>query len=282
MKPFLYVKILRPVQWLKNLMLLFPPFLGGGIAAPGVFGKALGPVAAFCCASSATYILNDILDRKNDACHPLKKSRPIPSGRVSLAAAGLLSGLLIVLALGLGSRISEAFLIALVAYCLVSLAYSAKLKELPVVDLFCISACFLLRLIAGGEAFGVVISEWLFLCVFLLSLFLSTGKRLGEKQLLGERAGGHRKSLGEYPQGFLEGSMYMTGGAVLVTYTMYVISRHIQIYTVPLCTFGLLRYILRVKSGAGGDPTESLLKDLPLLVVGLAWALLLGWGIYFR
>ena len=149
-------------------------------------------------------------------------------------------------------------------------------------DIFCISACFLLRLEAGGSAFTIVISEWLFLSVFLLALFLSTGKRLSEKTCLGAAAVMHRKSLNAYPEGFLDGVMYMTGAAVLVTYTMYVISRHstLLIYTVPLCSFGLLRYILRIRCGKGGDPTESLLKDVPLLIVGVVWAVMVGWGIY--
>ena len=140
----------------------------------------------------------------------------------------------------------------------------------------------MLRLEAGGVAFTIDISEWLFLSVFLLALFLSTGKRLSEKIRLGTAAVKHRKTLNEYPEGFLEGVMYMTGAAVLVTYTMYVISRHsgMLLYTVPLCSFGLLRYILRIKSGMGGDPTESLLKDAPLLIVGALWTVMVGWGIY--
>jgi hypothetical protein len=129
---------------------------------------------------------------------------------------------------------------------------------------------------------GIVVSEWLFLSVFLLSIFLSTGKRLGEKQLLGTMACNHRKVLAGYPEGFLEGTMYMTGASVLVTYSMYVILRHspLLLYSVPLCSFGLLRYILRVQSGKGGDPTEALTRDVPLLMVGFAWAVLVGWGIY--
>jgi decaprenyl-phosphate phosphoribosyltransferase len=118
------------------------------------------------------------------------------------------------------------------------------------------------------------------LSVFLLAIFLSTGKRLYEKNALGENAANHRKALESYPPGFLDGTMYMTGGAVLVTYTLYVIEHQVLIYTVPLCCFGLLRYILRVKSGLGGDPTESLVRDVPLLVVGVLWVLMVGWGIY--
>jgi 4-hydroxybenzoate polyprenyltransferase len=156
------------------------------------------------------------------------------------------------------------------------------LKHYPILDIFCIAAGFLLRLQAGGETFAVTISDWLFLSVFLLALFLGTGKRLSEKNMLGDKAVIHRKSLLAYPAGFLEGVMYLTGGSVLVTYTMYVITRHSLVYTVPLCCFGLLRYMLRVQQGLSGDPTDSLIKDLPLFSVGLLWVIMIGLGIYGR
>jgi decaprenyl-phosphate phosphoribosyltransferase len=274
------LQLLRPVQWLKNLMLFFPPFLGGLLLQPGLARRGAVPVVAFCLASSATYILNDLFDRENDARHPSKRHRPIASGRVAPAAAWCISLASLAGACYLGSLISPTFLLIMTAYLVISACYSMKLKEIPLVDLFCIASGFLLRLQAGGEAFHIVISEWLFLSVFLLAVFLATGKRLGEKGSLGEEAGGHRKALLYYPEGFLQGAMYMTGSAVLVTYTQYVILRHVLIYTVPLCCFGLLRFIMRVQAGQGGDPTESLLKDAPLFVVGLLWAIMVGYGIY--
>jgi len=261
-------------------MLFFPSFLGGELLLPGVLTWAVIPFAAFCLASSSTYVLNDVLDRERDKCHPRKSKRPLPSGGITLVTALGLYCFLLLGAISLAFTVSTVFTAILLVYLLVSVSYSLYLKHLPIVDLFCISAGFLFRLQAGGEAFGVEISAWLFLSVFLLAIFLSTGKRLYEKNALGEIAVHHRKSLDSYPPGFLDGTMYMTGGAVLVTYTLYVIEHHVLIYTVPLCCFGLLRYIMRVKSGLGGDPTESLVKDVPLFVVGVLWALMVGWGIY--
>lgn len=280
MKLYGFVALLRPTQWLKNLMLYFPSFLGGEMLQPGVFAKGVVPFVSFCLASSSAYVLNDILDRERDKSHPRKSKRPLPSGRISLVAAVVVYFLLLFAAIFLAFKVSLLFVTILFTYLLVSVSYSFYLKQLPIVDLFCVSAGFLFRLQAGGEAFGVEITAWLFLSVFLLSIFLSTGKRLYEKNALGENAVSHRKTLESYPPGFLDGTMYMTGGAVLVTYTLYVIEHHVLIYTVPLCCFGLLRYMMRVKSGLGGDPTESLLKDVPLFVVGLLWALMVGWGIY--
>lgn len=277
-----YIRLLRPNQCVKNLLLFFPPFLGGVLFHPGVFSLGLLPFISFTTASSATYVLNDILDARSDANHPKKKFRPIPSGEITLSVAGGMSGFFLLLSLLLAWQVSVTFLLILLAYLVISIAYSFKLKHYPVLDIFCISAGFLMRLQAGGEAFSIVISAWLFLSVFLLALFLGTGKRLSEKKMLGDKAESHRKSLLAYPDGFLEGVMCLTGGSVLVTYTMYVITRHALVYTVPLCCFGLLRYMLRVHQGLGGDPTDSLLKDIPLFSVGLIWTIMVGWTIYGR
>lgn len=282
MKILPYLKLLRPVQWLKNLMLLFPPFLGGILFQQLLFPAVIFPIMIFCIASSAVYIINDLVDCKADKQHPTKQFRPLPSGEVATVAALFIAGFFLLSASYLASVVSIKFLILLLSYQFVSVIYSLFLKNYPVVDIFCVASGFIFRLLAGGEAFQVIVSEWLFLTVFLLALFLSTGKRYSEKNTLGGSAGLHRKALAAYPDGFLDGLLFMTGSAVLVTYSMYVITRHssLLLYTVPLCCFGLLRYILRIKSGKGGDPTESLTRDLPLFFVGITWAALVGWGIY--
>lgn len=282
MKILAYVRLLRPVQWLKNLMLVFPPFLGGTLFYEASFSMILNPFASFCIASSATYIINDLADCNADKEHPVKKYRPLPAGDVDVGTSLWLAGFFLVIALILAASVSGEFLALLLGYLAVSLLYSFSLKNYPLFDLFCIASGFILRLLAGGVAFGVHISEWLFLSVFILALFLSTGKRFSEKKSLGEQAVHHRKALFAYPAGFLDGLLFMTGSAALVTYTMYVVGRHstILLYTVPLCCFGLLRYLLRVHSGKGGDPTESLTRDLPLLLTGIIWLLMVGWGIY--
>lgn len=275
-----YLIMLRPPQWLKNLMLFFPPFLAGQALLPGIVTRGLPSFCAFCLVSSAGYVFNDLLDRKRDIHHPKKRFRPLPSGAVSIRSAALFSGMLLVSGLLLASLVSIHTLLMLTGYAVVSLSYSLILKSVPVVDLFCISAGFLIRLQAGGNLFQIPISSWLFVTVFLLAVFLSTGKRLSESRILGDVAGDHRVSLARYPDGFLAGTMYMTGCSVLVTYAMYALNKPKLICTVPLCLFGLLRYILRVISGKGGDPTDSLLKDRVLFVVGLLWVLMVFWSIY--
>ncbi len=275
-------KLLRVRQWLKNLMLFFPPFLGGTLFSTFDGSFSFRVLCAFSLVSSATYILNDIVDKEHDRYHPEKRTRPIASGQITIVSALSLSALLLVGGCLLALTISSYFFFCIICYVALSVCYSLKLKQLVLVDIFCISAGFLLRLQAGGAAFNVTISEWLFLSVFLLSLFLSAGKRVAERKQLGNDALIHRKALASYPDGYLEGSMLMTGGAVLVTYALYVINRHspVLLVSVPLCCFGLLRYSFRVQSGKGGDPTDSLLKDLPLLMVGMVWAVMIGWVTY--
>lgn len=275
-----YVRIIRPRQWLKNLMVLFPPFLSGAVFQPGLLARGIVPFIAFCLASSATYLINDLLDADQDASHPRKCQRPIPSGAVSRRSALFLGLLLAAASVVLGLWVGRTFLLFLGLYLGISWAYSWRLKQLPIVDVFCIAFGFVLRLYGGGEAFGVLISDWLFLTVFLLAVFLSVGKRLSEMVQLGADAIPHRPSLAAYPEGFLESAMYLTGAAVLVTYALYAITTPLMVYTVPLCLLGLLRYMLLVRVGGEGDPTDALLRDGMLLTIGLLWALLVGLSIY--
>lgn len=262
-------------------MLFFPSFLSGSILELQFAEKGIPAFISFCLVSSSGYIINDIADIEHDQLHPLKKFRPLPAGDLNSAYAGVFAALLLLGGISLAVILLPLrFVVYLLLYLFVTAIYSLKVKNIPLLDVFCVATGFIIRLEAGGEAFAAHISDWLFLTVFLLALFLSIGKRLTEKHNLGDGAEFHRKSLRGYPDGFLEGGMYVTGGAVLVTYSMYTISRGQLLYTVPLCCFGLLRYILRVKSGLSGDPTESLIKDAQLMVVAFAWVMAIAWEIY--
>ena len=281
MKTFVaIIRLIRPHQWLKNLMIFFPPFLSGAFLPIAMVSSGLVPFAAFCFASSANYIFNDLVDRGKDLIHPDKCNRPLPSGQVSAPMAIVLCGVLTFFSVAVSLQISKLFLYYVIIYLGLSVAYSLLLKHMPIVDAFCISFGFVLRLYAGGEAFNVQISDWLFLSVFLLATFLSFGKRFSERHQLGPEAGAHRRTLEDYPEGFLDGTLYLSGSAVLVTYAMYAITKPGMVYTVPLCVFGLLRYIMRIKAGQGGDPTDALLHDIPLLITGILWVMLVGWCVY--
>ena len=276
-----YVIMLRPRQWIKNLMIFFPPFLSGALISSSCLSVvSLISLLSFCSVSSALYIYNDLTDIEKDAMHPVKCLRPIASGKVSATAASAIaitSGLTGIVA---AFYFAHSLIPYLLLYAVVTVAYSKWLKNRPVLDLFCISSGFLIRLQAGGALFQVAISEWLFLSVFFLSLCLSCGKRLSEQNLLGEHASDHRSSLSGYPEGALDAMLLVSAATVLVTYSMYTLIHPPLVYSVPLCAFGLFRYIIRIRAGKNGDPTESLFKDVSLLCVSVLWVLIVGWSIY--
>lgn len=265
-------QLLRPKQWLKNLMLLFPPLFGGVLFTPEVLSGLIVPVLAFCLASSANYAFNDVLDADKDALHPAKKQRPIPAGRVSKQAALVASGLLLGAAFVGAIATSWQFTALLTAYVLLMGSYSLWLKHVALLDIFAIAAGFLLRLEAGGCAAHVAVSSWLFLSVFFLAVFLSTGKRFSEKLILDDDAASlHRKTLAQYPDGYLLGLMLMTGTAAMLTYALYTVGHANLLHTVPLCCLGLFRYLFWIQTGNSGDPTEALLKDRFLTGIGIVW-----------
>lgn len=278
-----YLQLLRPHQWLKSLLLLFPPFLAGGLYRIDSFTTFALPLISFSLAASSIYIINDILDQQQDVHHPQKRLRPIAAGLVTSHSALICAIFIIVVALIAAWQISVSFLLVVAFYLLISVSYSLKLKKLAIVEMFCVISGFLLRLYAGGIAYQVQLSDWLVLSVFLLALFLVAGKRLGEfNHSGGNSASMIRPVLTKYPKGFFEICLAISGAAVLVTYTLYLIRYHGNLLLIPLCCFGLLSYIARVLAGKGGDPTRALLRDPYLFVVGVAWILLVGWDTYLR
>ena len=274
-----YLKLIRPHQWLKNLMLFFPPFLAGEILNISL-SLSIFSFVAFSLTASATYVFNDVIDRHADLLHPKKCRRPLPAGKVSVIHAQYLASILIVVAFLVAWLGAPAIILWLFAYVVMSLLYTLVLKNILFLDLFAIAVFFIIRLQAGGATFEINISTWLFLSVFLLALFLSAGKRLGEIKVLGKTAADHRGTLSHYSPQLLDLILYITAGVVLLTYTMYSLQHTTLLLTVPLCCYGLLRYIWRVQKGQDGDPTASLIHDRHLLFVSLGWALIIGFGVY--
>lgn len=275
-----YFSLLRPQQWLKNLMLFFPPFLAGKLFVGYSLSECFLPFLSFSLISSSSYIFNDLLDLQSDKEHPKKCLRPLASGRVGFVSAMIMASILIVMGLLFSALFVPDLFLWLIGYLLLSALYSTILKKLLWVDLLTISVFFLIRLEAGGAAFSTKITLWLYLSVFLLALFLSTGKRLSELHQLGSLAGSHRRVLLRYSVIQLNILLYATSVTVLITYFMYCITHQALLYSVPLCAYGLFRYICRVQKGKEGDPTTALLRDPQLLVVGACWVTIVWFAIY--
>ena len=271
-----YIKELRIKHWVKNLFLFAAPFFGGVLFKDSTLYLALPAFASFSLCASAVYIINDIVDIKNDLLHPKKSQRPVASGAISKKNAVLVALMLTVTSLFISFRISPNFFGFIVLYFLIQMAYSIYLKHIAIADIFCIASGFVIRVLAGGAAFNVDISRWLLLTMFMISLVLAAGKRLGEVRLLNERAEAHRKSLDVHFISTLNEILLISSAGSLIAYSLYIVEQFpTLIYTVPVVTFGLFRYLLISKKG-GGDPTDALTGDKWLALTVLLWLFMTG------
>lgn len=274
------IRLMRPHQWLKNVFvfagLLFSQAWLNADSGPLV-QRVLLAFAAFCCLSSMVYILNDWHDRASDALHPTKRLRPLATGAVSLPMAALLAVGLLMAALGLawGNRM---LLVLLAVYAVLNLAYSWRLKQVPVVDVSIIAAGFMLRLLAGTVAVGVPPSRWLLLTGIFVALFLGFSKRKAETF---HTASAQRAVLAHYPAALLDTFMAVTMTATLTTYSLFATSPEAQqqhgerlLYTVPVVIFGMLRYTYQVHRGRGEDVARDLLRDPWIAAAGVLWLLI--------
>ncbi len=268
--------LMRPHQWLKNV------FVFAGLVFSESWGdtdrvtQVLAAFGVFCLFSSAVYIVNDWRDRTSDALHPTKRLRPLASGAVGPDAAFTLAALLLAggIALGWGNSL----LLALVGiYIASNLAYSWRLKRVPVVDVFIIALGFMLRLLAGTAGVGIPPSRWLILTGIFAALFLGFSKRRAETF---HAAASQRTVLAHYPPALLDIYVAVTMTATLMTYSLFATSPDAQaqhgerlVYTVPIVIFGMLRYAYQVHRGRGEDVARDLLRDPWIAAALVAWLL---------
>lgn len=271
------IALMRPHQWLKNVFvfagLVFSQTWGNG----PLLQRILIAFAAFCCISSLVYILNDWRDRASDALHPTKRQRPLASGAVSVPAALGLAALLLIAGIWLAAG-NRTLLLLLGIYVALNLAYSWRLKHVPVVDVSIIATGFMLRLLAGTLAVGIPPSRWLLLTGLFIALFLGFSKRKAETFHAAEQ---QRAVLEHYPSALLDTFMAVTMTATISTYSLYATSPEAQlqhgerlVYTVPVVIFGLLRYAYQVHKGHGEDVSRDLLRDPWILMALVVWLLL--------
>ncbi len=280
MKIYPYLQLLRIHQWIKNTFVLAPLVFSGKFLDLIAVKQTLLAFWAFCLASSATYVLNDLLDLEKDRLHPIKRdTRPLAAGLISPSRAKLLLFVIYFLLFSFFVfPLTRNFMIPVVIYLILNLAYSFKLKHIPVLDIFCIAAGFMLRLFAGGEAINVKISSWMLITTLSLALFLASTKRLQELRMQGDNA---RKVLKNYSIKLLESYAQISAAGALVFYGLYVISSRPELaFSIPFVIFGLFRYWYLVESkGAGESPTEVLLKDWPLAITVIAWIIFCSWKV---
>jgi len=275
-----YLKVLRIKHWIKNLFLFAAPFFGGKLFEESTLHLALPAFISFSFCASSIYIFNDIRDIERDRVHPEKRNRPIASGKIRKNIAYLLSAFLFSISLILSFKIGFYFFYFIILYFLVQVGYSIYLKTIPILDIFCIASGFVIRVLAGSAAFNVEPSRWLLLTMFMISLVLATGKRLGEVSLLEDKIAEHRNSLNSYSISTLNEILVISSSAALIAYSLYTVEQfHKLIYTVPVVTFGLFRYLMISKQGMG-DPTKAMTHDKLLAATILIWLLLVWYMRY--
>jgi 4-hydroxybenzoate polyprenyltransferase len=273
----------------KNLFVLAPLVFGRRVAELDALVPVLAALVSFCLASGAVYVFNDLADLRSDAAHPTRSRRPLASGSVTAKAAWALISACAVASLALAASIRWEVAVIVAAYLALNAGYTRTFKHVPFLDVACIAAGFLLRVLAGRAASGVTLSHWLVVCTFLLSLFLGLGKRKHEILVAG--ADGHlsRRVLALYRIQHLDLTLYATAMVTAVAYALYAVSAETilghhpraLVWTVPFMLFGLVRFVQLVMDSARPEsPTEAMVTDVPFLVNMGLWTACVFYIIY--
>lgn len=276
------ITLLRPDQWVKNLIIFGALIFARQFTDLQNVLHSLLAFGVFCLLSSAIYVVNDLHDRETDRQHPLKKNRPLASGEVAPTTGRIIAVSLILVGVGLAFLLPRHFLNISILFVAFNILYTAVLKDIVIIDVMSIAVSFVLRAVAGSYAIGVPTSAWLIACTFLLALFIGFGKRRHELVLLKDQAVGHRVTLKKYSPYFLDQLIGVVTASTVVAYTFYTLSpeikeklgvEHLEL-TIPFVLYGIFRYLYLIhQEERGGSPTQLLLTDMPILINIVLWFL---------
>ena len=286
------IQLIRPHQWIKNLIVLLPVFFGGALLRWNAVYAGLITTLAFSLTASSIYCLNDIIDINDDRQHSVKRNRPLASGAVSIVQGYILMGLMFILSMTstflLPSHQVETASVILF-YWLLNIAYCLRLKRYAIIDVCIVAFGFVLRILAGGYATNIQLSKWIVLMTFLLMLFLSFAKRRDDVVRMNETGYAPRHNTIRYNLTFINQAITITASVTLVCYIMYTMSPEtIQNFhtdylylTSVFVLLGLLRYIqISVVDKKSGDPTKVMIHDRFMQLTVLAFGLTFLFIIY--
>lgn len=272
--PRLLLKSMRPKQWIKNVFVWAALVFDRKLFQAEYFLPTLAAFVIFCLISSAVYLMNDLLDIERDRQHPVKRNRPLASGRMSRSTAVVATVVIMAICVPASLLLGKGFAAIALGYFVLMLAYSFVLKQWVIIDIMTIAAGFVLRVGAGVSVVNVErFSPWLYVCTTLLALFLGFSKRRHEISLLAENANAHRASLEQYNLKFLDEMISVVTASAVISYSLYtffapnVPANHTMMLTIPFVLYGIFRYLylIHVKN-EGGSTEEMLLKDPPFLL----------------
>jgi decaprenyl-phosphate phosphoribosyltransferase len=283
-------ELLRVRQWVKNIFVLAPLFFSSEAADVAAVERAAIAVVVFCLLSSAVYVFNDWRDIAADRQHITKKLRPLASGRVPVAVAlGVMAALVAAAAAIIYfARLPVPFAVTAAIYVAINVAYSLGVKQVSVLELFFVASGFVVRLIAGALALGIVLSPWIIIATAMLALLMAVGKRRGDLAQSND-AGNERRSLAGYNLAFLDAVLTALTGGTIVVYLLFCVSDYAVarfgaavLFTSALVALGLLRYLqLILVRGRGESPTDLVLDDRGLLVILAIFVWSFAYLIYF-
>ncbi|MFT0772869.1 decaprenyl-phosphate phosphoribosyltransferase [Psychrobacter aquimaris] len=276
------IRLLRPHQYIKNNFVFLGPLFGHQWSVLTLTQATLTFIA-FCFMASAVYILNDLMDIDADKKHPIKCSRPLPSGTVSLPSANFLLAVLIIAAVVTSYLVSFLVTLFVSAYFLMNVLYSWKLKHVVILDVFIISAGFMLRILTGTVGLSIEPTAWLLLCGLMVTLFLGFSKRRAELlvfQNCNTNSYLTRRVLDDYSPILLEQFIGITAACTILSFGLYTVSPQTialhgtdnLIYTLPFVIYGVFRYIFLLHHKAkGNDTAKDLITDRHLLIAVALW-----------
>lgn len=275
------IQLTRPAQWVKNVFVFGALVFGPRRSETSAIVSALEAFGIFCLLSGAVYAFNDLLDHREDALHPTKRKRPIPSGALSPGIAGLISVLLATAGTLTALRMNPRFAITAVSYLILQFFYSTWGKSRVLLDVILIAIGFVIRALAGAQAIEVDVSAWLVVCTFTLCLFLGFGKRRCEVAVIDNhaQAASHRPTLAAYTPDLLNQLLSVTGGGAVITFLLYTLdpmtpSPHSLVFTTPLVFYAIFRYASVIERGERTGPTDVLIKDRPFLITAIVWTVI--------
>lgn len=275
------IKSMRLRQWTKNVFVLAAVVFDRQLLNPPAVLRSLAGLFIFCLLSSSVYLINDVMDAEADRQHPEKKNRPIASGQLPASVAIIAAVILILITLPIAFYLSPGFGWISLTYLLMNLAYSTRLKHIPLLDVMIIAMGFVLR-VAGGVTLVTVerFSPWLYVVTTLGALYIGFGKRRSELALLAKDANQHRKVLDGYTIQLLDQLILVVSSTTIMAYSLYTFSapnlpsNHSMMLTIPFVLYGVFRYLYLIQiKQAGGAPEELLLTDRPLQVTILLWGI---------
>ncbi|MCA9969502.1 MAG: decaprenyl-phosphate phosphoribosyltransferase [Anaerolineales bacterium] len=281
-------KTMRPRQWPKNGFVFVALVFDGKLTNIPSLTQTLVAFVLLCLMSSAVYIMNDLADIESDRQHPTKRHRPLPAGRLSPAVARAAAVLFAAGSLAVGFWLAPVFGWILLLYLVMQIAYTFRLKHVVLVDVSIVAAGFVLRIAAGVAVIDVQrFSPWLYVFGGFLALFMALGKRRHELVLLGQNAGSHRAILEEYSLELIDRLLGIVTTSALVAYSLYTFlaeglpENHAMMLSIPFVLYGIFRYLYLIHvRGEGGAPEEIALRDRPLQIALVLFALVVFFALY--